>query len=234
MSAVQACLQGEASIRRARSLFGDAEPTSAPATAAQSLTDGAETTVAAGQRTSDLSGEGIDAHHQFVDISAPAITTAANNDLILGAHLEAAVAINEAGAAQLDEIAQQARATTQAAASATTPAAQRAVVAVMRTHVLAADDVVKTARSQAADVAAGIRDIDYKQGPPGAGQGDFDLDTQFNRPQGLVGGPGGAPLPASGYECVAGVTAVTLTVVQVTQTKTWWTQPGGSDGQHCK
>lgn len=69
--------------------------------------------------------------------------------------------------------------------------------------------------------------------PIGTSKASFDLDTQFNRPQGLVGGPGGAPPPESGYECVAGVTAVTMTVVQVTQTKTWWTQPGGSNGKHC-
>ncbi|WP_139043266.1 hypothetical protein [Mycobacterium lentiflavum] len=64
---------------------------------------------------------------------------------------------------------------------------------------------------------------------PAAGPDEFDLDTQYIRPAGLT-----APAPASGYECVAGVTAVTMTVVQVTQTKTWWTQPGGSNGKHCK
>jgi hypothetical protein len=66
---VQACPQGEASIRRARSLFADAEPTSAPAEAAQSLAVAADTTVAAGQRTNDLSGVAMDAHHQFVNTS---------------------------------------------------------------------------------------------------------------------------------------------------------------------
>jgi hypothetical protein len=102
---VQACLQGEASIRRARSLFADAEPTSAPAESAQSLTVAADTTVAAGQRTSDLSGAGIDAHHQFVNTSAPVLTTAVGNDLTFGVHLDAAAAISRAGADQLDAIA---------------------------------------------------------------------------------------------------------------------------------
>jgi hypothetical protein len=64
---------------------------------------------------------------------------------------------------------------------------------------------------------------------PAAAHDEFDLDTQYVRPAGLT-----APAPESGYECVAGVTAVTMTVVQVTQTKTWWTQPGGSNGKHCK
>lgn len=82
----------------------------------------------------------------------------------------------------------------------------------------------RSVRSAAASIA--------DSGP--AKRGDFDLDTQFNRPQGLVGGPAGAPPPESGYECVAAATGVAMTVVQVTQTKTWWTQPGGSDGQHCK
>jgi|KBSSwiStaDraftv2_1062776.scaffolds.fasta_scaffold44364_3 hypothetical protein len=62
---------------------------------------------------------------------------------------------------------------------------------------------------------------------------DFNLDTQYARPQGLVGGTGGAPLPESGYECWTAVTGTALTITQITQTKTWWTQPW-SKGQHCK
>lgn len=162
-AAVQACLPGEASIRRARSLFADAAPTSAPAEAAQLLTDAADTTTAAGRRTSGLSGQGIDAHHQFVNTSTPAITTSALNDLVLGDLLEAAAVITTAGAEQLDAIAQQAR--------ATTPAVQRAVLAVMKTRIQAADNVVQTTRRQAA----------------GAGRDEFDLDTQYSRPQGLPG-----------------------------------------------
>jgi hypothetical protein len=62
---------------------------------------------------------------------------------------------------------------------------------------------------------------------------EFNLDTQYARPQGIVGGPGGAPLPESGYECWTAVTGTALTITQLTQTKTWWTQPW-SKGQHCK
>lgn len=192
MGVVQACLQGEASIQRARSLFADAEPTSAPAEAAHLLTGAADMTTAAGQRTSGLSGAGIGAHRQFVNTATPAITTAALKDLILGDLLDASAAITRAGAGRLDTIAQQARATTQTAATATTPAAQRAVLAVMRTHVRAADDVVATTRRQAADLASGVKAIDYKQGAPGAGRDEFDLDAQYSRPQGLPGGA--APL----------------------------------------
>jgi hypothetical protein len=187
--AVQACLQGEASIRRARSLFADAEPTAAPGESAQSLTGAADTTVAAGERTTGLSGEAIDAHQQFVNTSTPAITRAVLNDLTLGVHLDAAATITRAGADQLDAIAQQARATTQVAATATTPAAQRAVLAVMQTHVQAANTVVESTRQQAADLAAEIKGIDYKQGPPGAGHDEFDLDTQYTRLAAFSGGP---------------------------------------------
>jgi hypothetical protein len=58
---------------------------------------------------------------------------------------------------------------------------------------------------------------------------DFDLDVQFVRSQCLPGGD----VPA-GTADVTAYTAVTLTVTQITQTKTWWTQPGGSKGRHCK
>lgn len=57
---------------------------------------------------------------------------------------------------------------------------------------------------------------------------DFDLDTQYARPQGLRG-----DVPAGATDVTA-YTAITLTVAQITQTKTWWTQPGGSKGKHCK
>lgn len=57
---------------------------------------------------------------------------------------------------------------------------------------------------------------------------DFDLDTQYARPQGLRG-----DVPAGATDVTA-YTAITLTVTQITQTKTWWTQPGGSKGKHCK
>lgn len=53
------------------------------------------------------------------------------------------------------------------AATAITSAAQRAVLAAMKNHVQAANNVVETNRRQAADLAAGVRNIDYKQGPPG-------------------------------------------------------------------
>ena len=58
---------------------------------------------------------------------------------------------------------------------------------------------------------------------------DFDLDTQYANVQNVI-----APHPAGTVEITVGGTAVTVTVVQITQTKTWWTQPGGSNGKHCK
>jgi hypothetical protein len=64
--------------------------------------------------------------------------------------------------------------------------------------------------------------------PKGNGD-DFDLDTQYARPAGLRG-----EVPAGTVEVTVGGTAITVTVVQITQTKTWWTQPGGSNGRHCK
>ncbi|MGE2690593.1 hypothetical protein [Mycolicibacterium pulveris] len=57
---------------------------------------------------------------------------------------------------------------------------------------------------------------------------EFDLDTQYVRAQGVRG-----DVPAGATDVTA-YTAVTLTVTQITQTKTWWTQPGGSKGRHCK
>jgi hypothetical protein len=158
------------------------------------------------------------------------ITMAARNDLTFGAHLDASAAINTAGADQLDAIAQQANATTQAAATARSPAAQRAVLAAMQSHVQAASNVVETTRSQAADIAAGVREIDYKQSPPGGVADDFNLDTQYTRSEGLT-----APPPASGAECITAATAITGTIYTALQTinmTATWT--GASNGRHCK
>ena len=80
--------------------------------------------------------------------------------------------------------------------------------------------------------AAGQADAFLADAMKTKGADDFNLDTQYSRVQGLV-----APPPESGADCVGAVTAatgLTMTVVQVTQTKTWWTQAGGSDGKHCK
>ncbi|MDT5398042.1 MAG: hypothetical protein QOH27_1914 [Mycobacterium sp.] len=61
------------------------------------------------------------------------------------------------------------------------------------------------------------------------GADDFNLDTQYVRSAGFVGGPA----PEGTVEVTIGTGGLTLTVVQVTQTKTWWTQPKGSAGKHC-
>lgn len=58
---------------------------------------------------------------------------------------------------------------------------------------------------------------------------DFDLDTQYSRPAGLI-----TPPPAGTVADTAATATVLLTVTQMTQAKTWWMQPGGSAGKHCK
>ena len=77
--------------------------------------------------------------------------------------------------------------------------------------------------------AADLADTHLAGAMRATGADDFDLDTQYVRSAAFV-----APPPEVN---VADVTAITATVVgtaAITQTKTWWTQPGGSNGKHCK
>ena len=86
--------------------------------------------------------------------------------------MSTAATLTHAGAQQLDAIAAQTRATSQAAATATVPAAQRAVLTALRSQLAHAHDVVNATKRQAAGLTSQIRALQYRLDhprPPGPG-----------------------------------------------------------------
>nr|QGW61253.1 hypothetical protein ICEMyc226_00221 [Mycolicibacterium sp.] len=238
MSAVaQAYVQAQTAIAHAKSLFAaDPLPPTAAINSAATLSDAHESAIAALSKTAELSGETVTGYRDFAASAAAPLSAAAKNDARLGTLLQEAAEMSQTGSAQLESLYQQLLAMRPRVAAAKSAPAQRAAIAELNSYVRQADQVVKTANRGANSLTGQIRALQYPGGAPGTADagGDFDLDTQYVRPASYITGPGRGPVPESGYECVTAVTGVTMTVVQVTQTKTWWTQAGGSDGKHCK
>jgi hypothetical protein len=182
MSLAQACADTAAAIQRARSLFA-----SEPQPAAETLNSGstihsaAQSTAAAGASTSDMSGAFIATHKAFVEQSAPKLSTAVQTDAALQTHASTAATLTRAGARRLDMIAEQTQATSRAAATASSPAAQRAVLIALRSQLAQANDGVTTTKQQASALAGQVRALKYPPANSGGGT------------QALAFGPGGAP-----------------------------------------
>jgi hypothetical protein len=181
MSLAQACAQTEAVVQRARSLFASA-PQPPLESALGDIDRAAQSTAATARMTGDMSGVLIDRHTTFANQNAPILSSAAHIDAAVQAHVSAAAAVTETGARRLDAIATQTRATSQAAATASTPAAQRAVLVALRSQLSQAADVVSSTQQQASGLAGQVRALKYS--PPAGGHGDT---------QALGFGPGGAP-----------------------------------------
>jgi hypothetical protein len=164
MSLAAACAQTAQAIAHAQALFG-VDPT-APETAADNLTQAANSTLSASARMTDLSGTAVDAHRSFVDGAVPPLVGASTSDTALGAHLQRAAAVVQASASQLDGIAEENRQTTAFAAGAKTPAAQMSVLKQLRSQVERTQRVVSGASQQASGIASGIQAVDYKTSPP--------------------------------------------------------------------
>jgi len=119
MSVVEAVADGQAVVRRARSLFGAPGGSDVPSGADQ-LRDATDSIGQARERTSDLTGQGIPAYRDLADRSIPPLTTAAGSDTSLAGRISAAAAVDTAGAQRLDTIAANTRTLAAAAPSATT------------------------------------------------------------------------------------------------------------------
>ena len=167
MSLAQACAAAQAAIARAQSLFGaDAAPDSGAAETAATLRQAQQHTAGAPAQMGDMSGMLPDAHRSFADHAATQLRAAASADDALDGYLTQAARLTQAGSGPLQAIADQNRATVLAAASARSPAAQRAVVATLRSQVAQARNVVNDTRRQGAGIADGIRALSYGQDPP--------------------------------------------------------------------
>jgi len=224
MSIQHAAARALAAVQRAQSLHGVSAE--APTPGGPSLGTAAQAVADAGRRASVLSGDLIDAHQGFVAGATRILTGNDHTDTALYQLLDRAAALTQRGRSQLDAIVDRTRSLAAAAVTTRTPAGQRALLQALRSEVSNADAVVNSTQQQASDIAGQIRSLDYHGAREAGSHDDFNLDTQYARPQGL---PGGAPADGD----TPAWTALTLTVVQVTQTKTWWTQPW-SKGEHCK
>jgi hypothetical protein len=80
-----------------------------------------------------------------------------------------AATLTQTGAQRLGAIAAQTRATAQAAPTATTPAAQRTIIAALHSQLAQAADVVNTAKQQASGLASEIRLPGYPLDHSGSG-----------------------------------------------------------------
>lgn len=112
-------------------------------------------------RMGELSGAMVDAHALLVEKSARQLVGAAVSDMRLANHTQAAADLTADGAAQLEVIAERHRATAQFAAGARTAAAQRTVLAALRSEAAAVSDVVSTTQRRAGEIAGQIRALDY-------------------------------------------------------------------------
>lgn len=167
MSLAQACAEVGATIERARSLFAETpQPATAADTAAGHLSDASASTATAGQATAELSGEMVNTHRGFVGRAAGTLSQAAGTDTRLSAQAGAAAEITRSGALRLTALAQESRATAQAATTVKTPAGQRAILAALKSQVDRTHQVISETRQRAGELAADVGLLDYPLEPP--------------------------------------------------------------------
>lgn len=177
MAIQQAAAQALAAVQRARALFGTTPQPSLPQT--PSLAAAAHSLADTGRRAVGLSGELVNKHHQFVGAARRVLTSNANTDTALKPRLSAAANLTEDGRHRLDSILERTRALAREAASARSPAAQRAVLGALHTEVSRANAVIDSTKQQAVGIAGQIRTLDYHSGKHGHGtirDADFAQD----------------------------------------------------------
>jgi hypothetical protein len=161
VSLAQVAQQALAAVERARALFAGSPPTLPPAAA---LPTAMREAAAAGQHAALLSGHLRDQHQHFVGEATRVLASNDRTDTGLDQRLNMAATLTQAGAARLDAIAAATRTITQLAATAGTPAAQRAVMQALHSQVSQADSVVASTTQQGSALADEIRALDYRSG----------------------------------------------------------------------
>jgi hypothetical protein len=189
MPVVQAGADAEAAIARARSLFGSSTSITVPDSGAD-VTEAAQTAAAGRDRTLDMAGgAGLPSYRDMVNRSIPPLTSAAASDAGLTAHLVTAAAVTDAGATQLDGIADHTRTICAAAPAARTAADQRAVLTALRGQLQQASQVVQTTQQQAGAAATQIDALHYPNDAPAFAGGAQGLQDPI-----VDGQPAGTPL----------------------------------------
>lgn len=162
MSVVQACAEVESVLRRARSLFGQAPmPTYAAAGGAGTMRQAQQQATDTVSAMGENSGAVRDSHQEFAGRSAARLGGAASTDTVFDSQLTRADAISRAGISRLDHIVAQNQATAAAAASARSPAAERAVLAALRNQMAQAHGVLDNTQQQVAGLTGETRALRY-------------------------------------------------------------------------
>lgn len=181
MSLTRTCLEAEASITRARSLFN--ATAAAPPAGGADLTQASDTASTARSRTGDLSGGAVRAYQATTARSTGSIRGAAHSDDALAGHLTTAAAIQQAGATRLAQFSAQASQITKWAPLARSATAQKAVLTSMQSVVTRSVHTVQSAEQQASGLSTQIRGVKFKQDPapkppPPAPADDPDADKK--------------------------------------------------------
>jgi hypothetical protein len=176
---VQTCVEAEAAIARARSLFGSPGTGGVPNSSAE-VTDAIQTATMARDRTSEMAGgAGMPAYRASVDRGIPPLATASSSDAALSTQLTSAQAVSAAGASRMEAIAAQTRSITAVAPMAQSASAQQAVITALRNQIAQAQQVVQTTQQQASATASQISTLQYPKQAPAGG---FKQDTQDGDP----------------------------------------------------
>lgn len=168
MSIVAACFRTAEVIGHARSLYGGGHGTSRAPDSTARLSQSAEETATAARRTAWLTGATVDAYRELDARLASDLTSAAESDTLVGAHLDRAATAVRAGAARLDALVEENNATMAAAQRARTPAQEAAILRALRSQVSRTQQIVADTGQQASGLATGIQAVDYQRSPPPA------------------------------------------------------------------
>lgn len=161
MSVVSECARVAQAVRRARYLVaGDCPPQeSSPR---DDVHKAAGLTTASARTGADMSGVLVDRHQLFATKNAALLSAAEDSDTAFQSHMVKATALARTGAQRLDVVAAQTRETSRAAATVTSPEAERMVLTALRRQVAQTADVVDSIRQQGAELATRISLLDYE------------------------------------------------------------------------
>lgn len=162
---MQTCADVQAVVSRAQSLFGSGDAVDVPS-GAPHITGAAEAVMTARSRLSELTGVGTTSYDEMADRSVPPLKTSATSDTDLTTHMTTAAAINQAGAARMDQIAAQTSAIAKAAPMAKSTADQRVILTALRSQVAQTSQVVQASQQQATALAGQLRGLRYPKDAP--------------------------------------------------------------------
>lgn len=160
MSVAAECALVEEAIQRARSLVVPCSPPSRNL-AFGDIGGAAESTEAAMRMTDDSAGAFVTAYRGFATRNAISLESAERTDGDLQTQMATAAALTRDSARRMDTIVEYSHAALQAAARATSPTAQRALLSAMRTQLFHASEVVDAISRHGAELAGRIEALDY-------------------------------------------------------------------------